>query len=157
MALNDGELKDLVTGKYIWLKNTVTGGIIKTQWSKEGLLLIMNVDPRIAQPSEFGALHEHAYLGDPNSAYSIADGKLVTNFGNRDYRYTVYKLDGDAEAKEDSKPDEKAKLNYVFARSNEFGYANYEVIDAPVFLGTEVKGATVPAEEPPTSGTPSAQ
>ncbi|HML93038.1 DUF3604 domain-containing protein [Methyloceanibacter sp.] len=175
VALNDAELKDLVSGEYIWLKNTVTGGIIKTQWSKEGLLLIMNVDPRIPQPSEFGALHEHSYLGDPNSAYSIADGKLVTNFGNREYRYTVYKLDseagakadsepdekakpnyafgkvhGDAEAKEDSKPNEKAKPHYVFARSNEFGYANYEVIDPPVFLGTEVTGATVPTE-PPTS------
>jgi hypothetical protein len=26
------------------------------------------------------------------------------------------------------------------ARSNEFGYANYEIIPTPVFLGTEVKG-----------------
>ena len=30
---------------------------------------------------------------------------------------------------------------YVAARSNEFGYANYELTPAPVFLGTEVKDA----------------
>ena len=33
---------------------------------------------------------------------------------------------------------------YVAARSNEFGFANYELIPAPVFLGTEVKDPEVP-------------
>ena len=143
VALNAEELKNLVSGQFIWLKNTVTGGIIKTQWSKDGLLLIMNVDPRIPQPSEFGDLLAHSYLGNPNSAYSITEGKLVTNFGNRKYNYTVYKLSDEAK-----KENEKGKPTYLFARSNEFGYANYEVIDTPVFLGTEVKGATVPAVPP---------
>lgn len=151
VALSDDELKELVSGKFIWLKNTVTGGIIKSQWSKEGLLLMMNVDPRIPQPSEFGDMKAHSYLGDPNSAYSIANGQLVTNFGNREYTYKVYKLDAvDPSAvgfqHSGASDDKKAKPTYVFARSNEFGYANYEVIDAPVFLGTEVKGAKVPTE-----------
>ncbi len=136
VALNDDELKSLVTGKYLWLKNAVTGGLMKTRWTSDGLLLIMNVDPRIPQPSEFGDLPSHSYLGYPNSAYSIADGKLVTNFGNRDYTYKVYKPAGHS--------DDKGAVGHVFARSNEFGYANYEVVEPPVFLGTEVTGASVP-------------
>ncbi|MBY8975978.1 DUF3604 domain-containing protein [Rhodobacteraceae bacterium NNCM2] len=139
VALTDAELTELVSGKFVWLRNTVTGGILKTQWSKEGLLLMMNVDPRIDQPSEFGDLPTHSYLGDPNSAYSISDGKIVTNFGNRDYSYKVLKVAGEGGSA-------SAKPTHYFARSNEFGYANYEVIEPPTFLGTEVTGATVPPE-----------
>jgi hypothetical protein len=140
VALGDEDLKKLVVGKWVWLRNTVTGGIFKTQWTKDGLLLIMNVDPRIPQPSEFGDPRTHSYLGDPNSAYSVADGKLVTNFGNRDYAYSVYQLDNSSDPK---------KPHYFLARSNEFGFANYQIIDTPVFLGTEVTDATVPAETVP--------
>lgn len=136
VALNDEELKALVSGKYLWLKNTVTGGLMKTRWTTDGLFLIMNVDPRIPQPSEFGDLPAHSYLGNPNSAYSIDGGKLITNFGNRDYTYRAYKPAG--------KGDDKSPVGHIFARSNEFGYANYEVVEPPVFLGTEVTGATVP-------------
>lgn len=92
-ALTDDELTDLISGKYIWLKNTVTGGVFKTRWTADGLFLIMNIDPRIPQPSEFGDLASHAYLGEANSAWKVADGKIVTNFGNRDYGYTVYRHD----------------------------------------------------------------
>lgn len=107
---------------------------MKAQWSKEGKLLYMSVDTRLPQPSEFGDLGREAYLGDPSS-YEIKDGKAVTHFGNREYAYTFYKL---AEADKSKTP------SYVAARSNEFGYANYEIVEAPVFLGTEVKDATVP-------------
>ena len=41
-----------------------------------------------------------------------------------------------------------APTSFVAARSNEFGYANYELIPTPVFLGTEVTDATVPTEPP---------
>jgi hypothetical protein len=142
VALTDAELRDLITAKFLWLKNTVTGGIVKTQWTDDGLVLFMNVDPRIPQPSEFGDLEANSFLGDANSAYSIADGKIVTNFGNRDYSYTVYKLDGAATG--DTSGADAAKPTYVLARSNEFGYANYEVVEAPIFLGTEITDAVVP-------------
>lgn len=33
---------------------------------------------------------------------------------------------------------------HLAARSNEFGYANYEIVSTPVFLGTEVEDPTVP-------------
>ncbi|TPE49767.1 DUF3604 domain-containing protein [Amaricoccus solimangrovi] len=156
VALIDDELKTLVSAKYLWLKNTVTGGSFKTRWTEDGLFMIMNVDPRIPQPSEFGDLARHSYLGEANSAWSIADGKLVTNFGNRDYGYTVYKLDPSSRGASSTSgattaSSTEAKPTYYFARSNEFGYVNYKVIDPPVFLGTEITDAQVPAEPPTTS------
>lgn len=140
VALTDDELKDFAVGKFLWLKNTVTGGVFKTQWSNDGIFLLMNVDPRIPQPSAFGDVARHSYLGDPNSAYRVENGTLVTNFGNREYAYKVYKLDGKGDAAGKGKP------THILARSNEFGYANYEVIDTPVFLGTDITDAVVPSE-----------
>jgi hypothetical protein len=58
------------------------------------------------------------------------------------YTYTVYKLDGAATG--DTSGADAAKPTYVLARSNEFGYANYEVVEAPIFLGTEITDAVVP-------------
>lgn len=37
---------------------------------------------------------------------------------------------------------------FLAARSNEFGYANYEIVPAPEFLGLEVTGAKVPTSPP---------
>jgi hypothetical protein len=144
VALTDDELKTLITGKYLWLKNLNTGGLMKSRWTEDGLLLFMNIDPRVPQPSEFGDLAAHSYLGEANSAWSISDGKIVTNFGNRDYSYSVYKVETAASGSSD-----KSEPTYYFARSNEFGYANYEVVAAPTFLGTEITDAVVPTESVP--------
>jgi uncharacterized protein DUF3604 len=133
VALNDAQLKELIVGKFTWVRNTVTGGVFKIQWGNTGQMLIMNVDPRIPQPSEVGDAARDAYLGHPND-YTIKNGKIVTSFGNRSYEIAIYKTGGgstDLLAKGDT---------YVAARSNEFGYANYEIIPTPVFLGLEVKG-----------------
>lgn len=137
VVLDEAALKELLVGKYTWIRNNVTGGIFKVQWGENGQMLVMNVDPRIPQPSEVGDVAGGSYLGTP-SDYSIRDGKIATWFGNREYEFTVYKLAGgskDLLTKGDA---------YLAARSNEFGYANYEVVPTPLFLGTEVKDATVP-------------
>lgn len=136
VTLDEATLKSLLVGKYTWIRNNVTGGIFKVQWGEDGQMLIMNVDPRIPQPSEIGDMESSSYLGAPGN-YAIRDGKIVTWFGNREYNFTVYKVAGgskDLMSKGDT---------YVAARSNEFGYANYEVVSTPLFLGTEIKG-TVP-------------
>ena len=52
-----------------------------------------------------------AYSG-MSSAYSIQNGKIITWLQQTPFEVTVYKL-GD---------------KYYGARSNEFGYANYEII-----------------------------
>jgi hypothetical protein len=49
------------------------------------------------------------------SPYKIENGKIVVTLSQEPFSYTVYKL-GDS---------------YYAARSNEFGYANYELQDKP--------------------------
>jgi hypothetical protein len=58
-----------------------------------------------------------SYLGTSRT-YSIANGKIVTELVGTPIEISVYKV-GD---------------KYVGARSNEFGYANYEMIPAVVEL-----------------------
>ena len=49
------------------------------------------------------------------SPYKIANGKVVVTLSQEPYSFTFYKLGG----------------TYYAARSNEFGYANYESIAKP--------------------------
>ena len=83
-------------------------------WSANGRRLITNVDGQIPQPAQIGDVMHSGEMGAPSS-YAIKDGKIVTSIGNLGYEVTVYKL-GD---------------KYFGARSNEFGYANYEVVPTP--------------------------
>jgi hypothetical protein len=116
VALDDAALKALIVGKYVWLRNTVTGGVFKANFSESGQRLISHVTKgRYPEPAEVGAAMENAYLGIP-ATYAIKDGKIVTHFANAPYEVTVYKM-GD---------------KYFAARSNEFGFANYEVIPQPI-------------------------
>ena len=62
-------------------------------------------------------------IGTP-SAYTIKDGRIVTMLGNTPFQMTLYKAGG----------------KYVAARSNEFGYANYEIVPNPNQLGARVRG-----------------
>lgn len=75
------------------------------------------VDGQIPQPAQIGDVMHSGEMGAPSS-YAIKDGKIVTSIGNQGYEVTVYKL-GD---------------KYFGARSNEFGYANYEVEPTPANL-----------------------
>lgn len=122
VALTDAQLTELLVGKSTWIENEVTGGKFVSVWDENGMRQIANVDGRIPQPSEMGDLTDNAYLGAA-SPYAIKDGKIVTTLGNAPFETTVYKL-GD---------------QYFAARSNEFGYANYEIIPTPTQVGTEVE------------------
>ena len=57
------------------------------------------------------------YQGD-TSPYKIENGKVVTKVAQDPYAITIYQL-GDA---------------YYGVRSNEFGFANYEIIPSPQFV-----------------------
>jgi hypothetical protein len=126
VALDDAQLKALIVGKSIWLRNTVTGEQFKVVYDKGGQRIVYHVDPSIPQPSEVGELAQSGYLGI-SEAYSIRNGRIVTSLADTPFEVTVYKT-GDG---------------YLAARSNEFGYANYEMLpEAPVNLldlGKEVK------------------
>jgi len=114
VALDNAALTDMIVGKSSWVRNNVTGDVFSITWTTSGQRLISNINGTIPKPSEIGDVL-HGGLTGAGTAYAIKDGAIVTTLGNVPYEATVYKL-GD---------------KYFAARSNEFGYANYEVVPAP--------------------------
>jgi len=114
VALNDEQLKQLLVGKSTWIRNNVTGGIFRVVWSKDGQRQLWNVNAQISQPQNVGAAGQDAYMG-LSSSYAIKGGRVVESFGNVPYELAIYKV-GD---------------KYIAARSNEFGFANYEIVPTP--------------------------
>jgi hypothetical protein len=110
VALDDAQLKELVVGKVLKARNTVTGQRFEIFYGKTGNRLIVSVDGKQADPSNVGFVL-HSGMAGSAEAYRIKDGKVVTTIGNTPFEVTVYKA-GD---------------RYYGARSNEFGYANYEI------------------------------
>jgi hypothetical protein len=135
VALNDAQLKALIVEKSPWLQNNVTGTKIQITYSASGVAnatqTLTPIDPayvtsKLAQ-NQGQSLVVHATdtvqpsaVGDPvassylaaTSPYYINNGKLVTVIAGTPIEVTAYKL-GD---------------KYYGARSNEFGYANYQII-----------------------------
>ena len=109
VVLTDAQLKELLVGKSLWIHNNVTGGTAKIRFDDTGNALTLHVGRAALLPSESGEAAGLAYENVP-TPYSIADGKVVTMLANTPFAMTIYKV-GD---------------QYVGARSNEFGYANYE-------------------------------
>ena len=93
----------------MWIRNTVTNGVTKVRYDETGNAVALYVGDRALLPSESGDLPATSYHTVP-APYSIANGKVVTMFGNTPLEMTLYKADD----------------KYIGARSNEFGYANYE-------------------------------
>ena len=113
-TLGDPQLKALIVGKALWVRNNVNGDQVNARFTAEGHSTIYHVGKYQNVPSAFGFVGRDGYLGTTNP-YKIEGGKLITFVSQEPYSYTLYKL-GDT---------------YYAARSNEFGYANYEVIPAP--------------------------
>jgi uncharacterized protein DUF3604 len=112
--VGDAQLKALVVGKAFWLRNDVTGQQFSQSFTAEGQTTVYRIGGDQVVPSGFGAVDRDGYQGT-TSSYKIEDGKLVTLVSQDPYAFTFYKL-GDT---------------YYAARSNEFGYANYEIVPAP--------------------------
>jgi hypothetical protein len=106
LALSDAELKALVVGKTVNVRNMVTGQRFEILYGASGRRLVMSVDGQAADFREVGELMHGGEI-----SYEIRDGRLVTDINGTPFAVTVYKL-GD---------------RHLAARSNEFGYANYEV------------------------------
>jgi hypothetical protein len=114
MPLTDEQLKALVVGKAFWLRNNVTGEQFSQNFTTDGNTVVFRVGTSADVPSGVGNAARDGYEGTTRR-YKIEGGKLVTHISQEPYSLTVYKL-GDT---------------YYGARSNEFGYANYEIIPAP--------------------------
>ena len=114
--LGDAQLKALIVGKAFWLSNDVTGEQFSVSYTAEGQSNIWHVGTSADLPSNVGNPVRNGYDGI-TSPYKIEGGKVVTTISQAPYSVTFYKL-GDT---------------YYAARSNEFGYANYEIIPSPQF------------------------
>jgi len=112
--LNDAQLKSFIVGKAMWMQNNVTGEQFSVNFTPEGNSIMFRTGFNTVVPSGWGKVALDGYEGI-TSRYAIADGKLVTYISQEAYSIAIYKL-GDT---------------YYAARSNEFGYANYEMIAAP--------------------------
>jgi hypothetical protein len=115
--LTDAQLKALIVGKAFWVRNNVTGDRFSVGYTTDGQTNTWHVGTSSTVPSNVGDLIRHGYEGT-TTPYKIENGKVVTTLSEAPYAVTIYKL-GDT---------------YYGARSNEFGYANYEIIPSPQFV-----------------------
>jgi hypothetical protein len=138
VALKDAQLKALIVEKSIWLENTLTGdkymiiygalgrgaavrsltpddpGYVTQRFPvNQADLQLRYVGKKMTLPSLTGDAFDASHFGDFRT-YNINNGKIVSSLAGTPIEITVYKL-GD---------------KYLAARSNEFGYANYEIIPA---------------------------
>lgn len=106
VALNEAQLKALIVGKTIRLHNTVSDEQFEILHGADGQRLITAVN---------GMTPSHDVMGDMAHAnqagYEILDGQYVVEIAGTPIDVTVYKLAN----------------KYFAARSNEYGYANYEI------------------------------
>ncbi|HEY6386277.1 MAG TPA: DUF3604 domain-containing protein [Candidatus Acidoferrum sp.] len=148
VALDSEQLKELIVDKTVWFQNTVTGeryeilyarsgknpsgkpvtpvdpGYVTEQFAdNQGQLQLRYVGSRFREPSLVSDIANGSYLGASNPYY-INNGKIVTTLVGTPIEITVYKLG----------------KRYLGARSNEFGYVNYEIIPAVEEL-SPLKGA----------------
>jgi hypothetical protein len=115
--LNDAQLKALIVGKAFWLRNNVTGEQFSVAYTVDGQSNVWHVGTNSDIPSYVGNPVRNGYEG-VTTPYKIEGGKVVTSISQAPFSITIYKL-GDT---------------YYVARSNEFGYANYEIIPSPQFV-----------------------
>jgi hypothetical protein len=139
VALDDAQLKALIVEKSIWLQNSVTGdkymiiygalgkgaagpkpkepidpGYVTQRFpANQGEFQVRYVGRKVALQSLTGDAVGASYEGTSRT-YNIQNGKIVTALVGTPIEITVYKIGG----------------KYLGARSNEFGYANYEIIPA---------------------------
>jgi hypothetical protein len=115
--LSDAQLKAFIVGKAFWVRNNTTNDTFSVSYTVDGDSIAWHIGKYATMPSNFGNPILNGYQG-ATTPYKIEGGKLVTKVQMNPYSITVYKL-GDS---------------YYGARSNEFGYANYEMIASPQFV-----------------------
>jgi hypothetical protein len=114
--LNDAQLKALVVGKAFWVQNNVTGEQFSQNFHVDGSTVVFRVGFNAVTPSATGKTALDGYEGT-TSRYQVQGNKLTIWVSQEPHSVTFYKL-GDT---------------YYAARSNEFGFANYEIIPVPQF------------------------
>ncbi|MBE2244566.1 MAG: DUF3604 domain-containing protein [Burkholderiaceae bacterium] len=113
-ALGDAQLKALIVGKAYWMRNNVTGEQFSQNFTTDGNTVTFRVGFDASTPSAVGRQAQDGREA-ATGRYQIQGGKLTTWVAQEPYSLVFYKQ-GDT---------------IYAARSNEFGYANYEIIAAP--------------------------
>jgi hypothetical protein len=110
VALDDAQLKQLVVGKTLTVRNAVTGERTQILYGADGRRVIVGAG---GKPAAAGHMFEVLHSGQlsPAAQYEVRNGRIVTTLFGTPFEVTVYKV-GD---------------RHVASRSNEFGYANYEI------------------------------
>jgi len=111
-SLSDDELNDLLVGKSVWVSNSVTDESFRMFFDTDGNSMIWYLGVRAQLPGTTGKVPQQVYESTA-VPYSIRDGKLVTMVSNTPFEVAFYKQDD----------------KYFAARSNEFGFANYEILE----------------------------
>jgi len=112
--LGGAKLESLIVGKAFWVRNDVTGEQFSESFTADGQMTVFRVGTNSVVPSGYGNVVRGGYEGT-TIPYEIQNGKLVTLVSQDPYAMTFYQL-GDT---------------VYGARSNEFGYANYELLPTP--------------------------
>jgi hypothetical protein len=108
-TLDDAQLHDLIAGKTFRVHNTVTDQRFEITYAAGGRRMVSSINGKLPDPEQMGDVMHPNALGTAD--YEIRNSRIVTMIEGTPFVVTVYRL-GD-------------KL--LAARSNEFGYANYEV------------------------------
>jgi len=104
--LDDAALQDTIVGKKIRVHNLVTGDWLEFLYDASGKRLVSPVDRKTRDAAIAGDR-----FFDREAAYEIHDGRIVTTLDGTPFEMTLYAF-GD---------------RYIAARSDEYGYANYEI------------------------------
>lgn len=123
-ALGDAQLKAMLVGKAYWVRNNVTGEQFSVSYTPDGDTNVWHVGKGATLPSYNGNPFRSGYEGT-TTPYKIEGGKVTIKISQSPYSVTIYKV-GDT---------------YYGARSDEFGYANYEIIPYPQFVLNPVTAA----------------
>jgi hypothetical protein len=110
--LNTDELQRLVVGKTIGVENTVSGRRYDIFYGQDGQRLVTGIDGELHENGNIGNVI-HTFAAGTTAAYSVENNRLVTSLSGHNFEFYVYKL-GD---------------RYFAAGSNEFGHANYQVVE----------------------------
>jgi hypothetical protein len=108
--LDDSQLKELVVGHTLTLRNTVTGQRFEIEYGSDGRRIVTSLRGTQPDTDQIGELVKTA-AAKQRAEYEIKNGRLSTTIGETPFELLIY----------------KSGNKYVAARPAEFGYANYEI------------------------------